>query len=140
MSFSTAAFTPADERLQPPAIRALFESSRARRWSALLDRIAAGDLDACGTFYDESSQLAFSLIMQIVQDRDRAEDAMVDLYVDIRNRAQRGEHRERSPLPWLIALARDAAAPRPLPIRPAPVACRVIPFEVAGWLGHWVAG
>jgi hypothetical protein len=137
MSFSTAAFTPADQRLQPPAIRALFESSRARRWSALLDRIAAGDLDACGTFYDESSQLAFSIIMQIVQDSDRAEDAMVGLYVDIRNRAQRGEHRERSPLPWLIALARDAAAPPPLRFRPAPTACRVLPFNLAGLLTGW---
>jgi hypothetical protein len=53
---------------------------------------------------------------------------LVDLYVDIRDRAQRGEHRNRNPLPWLIGLARSAALSRPLQCRAAPAVSRVVPF------------
>src|SRR5688572_4176163 len=128
MTARTAVSTTADERLQPPAAHPLLESSRSRRWTALLDRIGQGDLGACGTFYDESSQLTFSLVMQVVQDRDVAENMLVDLYVDVRDRAQRGEHRSRNSLTWLIGMARDAALSRRLQRRPVPAVGRIVPF------------
>ena len=109
---------------EPTNAAVLAESARSRRWTALLERMAAGDLDACGTFYDESAQLTFSLIMQIVHDRNVAEDALVDLYVDVRDRARRGEHRNRNPLAWLITLARSTGQARRRPRRSAPGASR----------------
>ena len=138
MTITTARFAAAEAPVQPTATGAPFESGRARRWTSLLDRIAEGDLDACGAFYDESSQLTFSLIMQTVGDKDLAEDMLVDLYVDIRNRAQRGEHRHRNALTWVIELAQDAV-PRPVPCLPAAPYRQVTPFEIAWLLGSWVA-
>ena len=121
MTTRTAGFAAAEAHVPPSDTGAPFESRRSRRWAALLDRVAEGDLDACGDFYDESSQLTFSLLMQAVQDRDTAEDLMVDLYLDIRNRAQRGEHRHRNPLSWVIERAQRAAVSRPVPrLSPAP--------------------
>jgi hypothetical protein len=125
--------TAVEERLPTPDARIPFESSRSRRWTALLDRIAEGDLDACGAFYDESSPLTFSLIMRAVGDRDLAEDMLVGLYVEIRDRAQRGEHRRRNALTWVIDLAQSAAMPRPDPWRPAVQIRQLMPFEIA-WL------
>jgi hypothetical protein len=113
MMTTTPRLSAADPHFPPPAAGAPFESSRSRRWTSLLDRIADGDLDACGAFYDESSPLTFSLIMRAVGDRDLAEDMVVALYVDIRDRARRGEHRDRNALAWVIELAQNAGAAAP---------------------------
>ena len=138
MTTRTTGFAVAEDRFPTSAAGAPFESRRSRRWTALLDRIAEGDLDACGDFYDESSHLTFSLVMQAVQDRDTAEDLLVDLYVDIRNRAQRGEHRHRNPLSWVIERAQSAAVSRPVRRRQHPV----WELGMGSWrflLGGWVA-
>ncbi len=88
----------------------LFDSPRARRWQAWIDRIGEGDMEACTAFYDDSAQLAFGVLMQIVREREAAEDALVDLYLEIRLRAGRGEHRDRNPVAWLVSLARGVSA------------------------------
>ena len=112
---------------------------RGRRWAALLDRIAAGDIDALAALYDETSPLLFGLVMYILQDRAAAEDTLVDVYLKVPDHA--GSPRpEQNPVPWLIGLARQTALARlergrrsgrtvqrpPLPV--APVAS-VVPFE-----------
>jgi hypothetical protein len=86
------------------------EGTRARRWTALIDRIAEGDLDACAAFYDESSALVYRLLTHILRDRDVAEDALVDLYRNVQAAARRNEHRNRNPLCWLVLMARQTAA------------------------------
>ena len=88
-------------------------------WSALLARVAAGDRDAMGAFYDESAQLAYSLILHILQDAEAAEDALVDLYADVRAGTSRNEHHNRHPVSWMISLARRRAFAR----RAAGVTC-----------------
>ena len=100
------------ERRGHPGDRALLDSPRARRWHAWIDRIADGDLDACAAFYDESASLAFGVLMQLLHRRDAAEDALVELYLEIRLRAQRREHRGRNPVAWMVSLARRVAAAR----------------------------
>jgi hypothetical protein len=139
MTTRTAGFAAETTRVDPISACVPFESVRSRRWTALLDRIAEGDLDACGAFYDESSPLTFSLILRAVGDRDLAEDMLVALYVDIRDRAQRGEHRRRNALTWVIELAQNAPGPPPqrswstVPIR------QVMPFEIAWLVGGLAA-
>jgi hypothetical protein len=112
-------------------IPSLLDSPRARRWQAWLERMGHGDLDACGAFYDESAPLAFGLLLQIVRDRTVAEEALLDLYVDIQRRAERREHYGRNPVAWLVLLARDVAATRASHI-PTPYSGTLVAFESAG--------
>ena len=112
---------------------------RGRRWAALLDRIAAGDVGALAALYDETSPLLFGLVMYILQDRAAAEDTLVDVYLKVPDYAG-SPRREQNPVPWLIGLARQTALARldrgrrsgrtvqrpPLPVAPA---ASVVPFE-----------
>jgi RNA polymerase sigma-70 factor (ECF subfamily) len=112
---------------------------RGRRWAALLDRVAGGDINALGALYDESSSLTFGLVMHILQDREAAEDVLVDVYKQVREQA-RWNAATRNPLSWLLGLARRTAltrlqrsggarTPMQLPsVAPAP-ATGVVPFE-----------
>jgi RNA polymerase sigma-70 factor (ECF subfamily) len=108
--------------------------------AALLNRIAEGDVDACSTFYDATSGLTFSLMMHILQNRDAAEEALHDLYVQVWTRDRLPAHHTDNPLTWLIELARNTAVARlprnqraasrrqlpvPSPTRPS----SVVPFE-----------
>jgi RNA polymerase sigma-70 factor (ECF subfamily) len=116
---------------------------RERRWAALLDRIAAGDVHALGVLYDESSRLTFGLVVYILQDRDAAEDALVEVYTQVLEQA--GSRRpEHPPVSWLIGLARHTALARvgrrlPLspPLQPSPPpppsAPPTMPFEPFHW-------
>lgn len=90
----------------------VLDQNRRTRWGALIARIANGDIEACGTLYDESSCLAFSLIVHILQDRKLAEDALVDMFVQVRTKARTRGHRVADPVAWLIDLARSAALAR----------------------------
>jgi RNA polymerase sigma-70 factor (ECF subfamily) len=94
------------------ARHAAAEDNRATRWTVLLDRIAEGDVDACGAFYDESSGLTFSLMMHILQNWEAAEETLVKLYRVVWTRARLDAHRTHDPVAWLVDLARSAALSR----------------------------
>jgi RNA polymerase sigma-70 factor, ECF subfamily len=106
-TMSAAHETHDAERHLPRAVL----DNRGRRWTALLDRIAAGDTEALGSLYDESSSLAFGLIMHILQDREAAEDALVAVYRQVWEQA-RSNVQARNPVSWLMGLARRAALAR----------------------------
>ncbi len=113
MNTNSAAFEVEDARLQPlPSSHGPLQADHATRWTALLNRIAEGDVDACETFYDESSGLTFSLMMHILQNREAAEEALLDLYLQVWARARVRAHRTHNPATWLIALARSTALAR----------------------------
>jgi len=113
MNTNSAAFEIEDARLQPlPSGHGPLQANHATRWTALLNRIAEGDVDACETFYDESSGQTFSLMMHILQNRDAAEEALLDLYLQVWSRARLRAHRTQNPATWLIALARSTALAR----------------------------
>jgi RNA polymerase sigma-70 factor (ECF subfamily) len=113
MSTNSAALEIEDARLQPlPSSHGPLQADHATRWTALLNRIAEGDVDACETFYDESSGLTFSLMMHILQNREAAEEALLDLYLQVWARTRLRAHRTHNPATWLIALARSTALAR----------------------------
>ena len=113
MNTNSAAFEIEDARLQPlPSGHGPLQANHATRWTALLNRIAEGDVDACETLYDESSGLIFSLMMHILQNREAAEEALLDLYLQVWARARLRAHRIHNPTTWLIALARSTALAR----------------------------
>jgi len=81
-------------------------------WAALLERMAAGDPDACVALYDRSATVVFSLLIHIVGDRAAAEEVLRELYVDLMVRARRGEHRGSEAMVWVLSIARAAALGR----------------------------
>jgi RNA polymerase sigma-70 factor (ECF subfamily) len=105
----------------------------------LIGRIAEGDANALGELYDESSSVAFGIIRHILQDEAAAEDALVETYVRVRDRARAAEP-QRDAVAWLLDLARRAALDRrsdaarstgaqPYPPLPAAAAPSMARFE-----------
>src|SRR2546426_931784 len=110
---NSAAFETQDAGLQlVPSGHARPGENDTARWTTLLNRIAENDVDACATFYDESCRLTFSLVMHILQDREAAEEALLDLYLQVWTRARLRADQTRNPMTWLIGLARKTALAR----------------------------
>src|SRR5262245_1834940 len=87
----------------------------------LIRRMADGDADACGRFYDRYAPLAYPLILRIVGDADVAADVLGDVFWEAWEAA--GAYDDRlSPDAWIISRARARATrhvgERP-PIEPA---------------------
>jgi RNA polymerase sigma-70 factor, ECF subfamily len=106
--------------------RPCMAASDRTTWTTLLDRMAAGDASACVDLYDRSATVSFSLIAHILGDRAAAEETLREVYVEIMDRARRGEHRHRDPVAWLLSMARSAAISR---LRANPKAAVVAPAE-----------
>jgi RNA polymerase sigma-70 factor (ECF subfamily) len=81
-------------------------------WTALLDRMATGDANACVALYDRSAPTVFSLISHLVGDRQAAEAALQELFVDLMHRTARGEHRDCDAVAWVLSVARTTAIAR----------------------------
>lgn len=73
--------------------------------SALLVRIAHGDQDAFGRFYDATSQTVFGMVLSVVGDRRRAEAVARDVYVTAWKSAPTFDSAQKSPRAWLAAIA-----------------------------------
>jgi RNA polymerase sigma-70 factor (ECF subfamily) len=138
MNTTLAARDVNDTGRRTPALRGP-EDDRKIRWAALVDRIAHGDSEAIGALYDESSHLMFGLILHILQDRAAAEDALVDVYLQLREQARFNAH-QHDAVSWLIGLARRTALARlrrngrspgtaPWPSLPSVPATSVLSFE-----------
>src|SRR4029453_17794639 len=88
------------------------DADRDRRWSLWVARIAKGDLDCLSFLYDESSTVIFTLILEILHDREAAEDTLAKIYDHARSTASTFDARRQTALDWLIALARKFAIER----------------------------
>src|SRR5260221_2583723 len=88
------------------------EANRNRRWSAWIQRAGKGDVDAFGALYDESSMVIFPMVLQILQDRQLAEDTLFHLFNHVREQAAQFETSKQDALDWLMALGRDFAVER----------------------------
>ena len=80
--------------------------------SELLVRIAARDRDAFEVVYHRYIRSVFGLAMQKLRDRERAEDAVQEMFAAVWRSA--GSYKpERGPAaPWLYAIARNAIVDR----------------------------
>jgi len=88
------------------------DADRERRWRDWIERIANGDTEALAALYDESSPVIFSFVLKIVRDRERAEDALVAIYVRAQRLAVSFNSHWQGPLVWLITIAREIATAR----------------------------
>jgi RNA polymerase sigma-70 factor (ECF subfamily) len=77
--------------------------------AGLLARIAQGDREAFGRFYDSFAGLAFGLIRRILHDSAAAEDVLQEVFWQIWQEAARYDPRRGSPEAWLIMRAKTRA-------------------------------
>jgi RNA polymerase sigma-70 factor (ECF subfamily) len=80
--------------------------------AALMLRIAGGDEQALGTFYDRWSPLVFSLCAHILGDDDEAEEAVEETFWQAWRQAVRYDAGRGAVSTWLTTIARSRALDR----------------------------
>jgi RNA polymerase sigma-70 factor (ECF subfamily) len=78
----------------------------------LIRRMAAGDREAFGRFYDRYSPLVFPLILRIVRDRSDAADVLQDVFWEAWQGAALYDPARGTPEAWMITRARTRAIDR----------------------------
>jgi len=83
----------------------------------LVRRMAAGDREAFGTFYDRYAPLVFPLIVRIVRDRSDAADVLQDVFWEAWQGAPAYDPARGTPEAWMITRARTRAIDRVRAVR-----------------------
>lgn len=81
-------------------------------YSLLLDRIREGDETALAEFYDRTSPIVFGIAMRVLGDAHHAEDATIDVYLQVWRDAHRFEPARSTALTWLSVMARSRSIDR----------------------------
>jgi RNA polymerase sigma-70 factor (ECF subfamily) len=84
---------------------------------ALLARIAQGDREAFGRFYDAFAPLALGLIRKILRDPAASEEVVQEVFWQIWQEAARYDPRRGSPEAWVVMRAKTRAIDRLRAIR-----------------------
>jgi RNA polymerase sigma-70 factor, ECF subfamily len=84
------------------------EAAQAR----LLERIAAGEQEALGEFYDQTAAPLFSLAVRILGDAGEAEEALQDVFVQIWEKAATFDPELGEPFHWALSITRHRAIDR----------------------------
>jgi len=79
---------------------------------SLIARAALNDRNAFSLLYDTTSAKLFSVCLQVLSDRQEAEDALQDSYIKIWNKADQYHTNGMSPMTWLITIARNTSIDR----------------------------
>jgi len=87
-------------------------SSRSDDAAALIARIAHGDRDAFGRFYDGFAGLALGLIRRVLRDPAAAEEVLQEVFWQVWREAVHYDPRRGSPEAWLLMRARTRAIDR----------------------------
>ncbi|MGF1501324.1 MAG: hypothetical protein ACFBSD_05870 [Paracoccaceae bacterium] len=98
---------------------------------ALVARTGAGDRAAFRALFEEAAPPLFGILVQMIGDMPRAEEALLRTFGDIRARAVSFDPERREPGPWLVQIARARGieavrrirrreGPRDLAARPLP--------------------
>lgn len=77
-----------------------------------MQRIAAGDREALARFYDRCSTLLFSVASRILNDADEAEDVVLEVCVQIWDKADTFNPALGKPVIWALTLTRNQAIDR----------------------------
>src|SRR5215467_8713655 len=80
--------------------------------AGLLARIAQGDREAFGRFYDAFAGLALGLIRRILRDPAAAEEVLQEVFWQIWREAARYDPRRGSPEAWVVMRAKTRAIDR----------------------------
>lgn len=93
-----------------PAVRPIREpDAEADELRTLLARCAQGDGKAFETLYGRVAPRMLGCLVRILRDRDRAEEALQDVFVQVWQRARQYDPSRGQPLAWLVSMARYRA-------------------------------
>jgi len=95
--------------MMPLSPRSTQLGSPEARWIALIQCIAQGDQQALAPLYDETSRLVYSLALRILRDHALAEEATMDVYLQVWRQAQSFSPDRGKPSAWLLKMARSRA-------------------------------
>ncbi len=90
-----------------PRVRSASPADEADR--AVLERVAAGDLDALDMLYDRYRVLAYSIALRITADASLAEDVVQDAFLGAWRNAGRYAEARASVKTWLLAIVHHRA-------------------------------
>jgi len=85
---------------------------REAAWGDYIRRCALRDESALAVLYDESSQLAYTIAMRILQDEADASEVVLDVYKQLWDGAGKFDERRGSAATWIVILARSRAMDR----------------------------
>lgn len=88
------------------------KAAREALWRDYLSRCAAGDQNALAAFYDESSQLVYSMVLRLLGNAADAEEVTMDVYTQVWRNAASYEDSRGAVTTWLITLTRSRAIDR----------------------------
>ncbi|PWU05886.1 MAG: hypothetical protein C5B51_13450 [Terriglobia bacterium] len=88
------------------------KAARETAWRGYLLLVAAGDQSALAAFYDESSQLVYSLVLRVLGDVADAEEVAMDVYTQVWKSAGTYDDSRGNVTAWLMTLARNRAIDR----------------------------
>jgi RNA polymerase sigma-70 factor (ECF subfamily) len=80
--------------------------------AAVLRRMAAGDEQALGTFYDRWQPLVHAVVLRILRQRDDVEDVVEEAFWQAWRQAERYETSRGTVQTWLLTIARSRALDR----------------------------
>ncbi|MFT3714413.1 MAG: ECF RNA polymerase sigma factor SigK [Gordonia sp. (in: high G+C Gram-positive bacteria)] len=80
--------------------------------ASLLDRIAVGDADAFGDFYDETSPRVYGMVLRVLRDPGYSEEVTQEVYLQVWRTAESFDPEMSSPIAWLLTLAHRRAVDR----------------------------
>src|ERR1700730_14984796 len=87
------------------------EASRSQLVAALA-RVAGGDRAALQIVYQDTSAKLFGVCLRILNDRSEAEDVLQEVYLTVWRKARSLDAARASPIPWLVAIARNRSIDR----------------------------
>src|SRR5689334_22214991 len=82
------------------------------KWRGLVDRIRARDGGALQSLYDETSRVLYSLALRVLNDREDAEEVILDVYQQVWNAADRYDAGRGTVLSWMAVMTRNRAIDR----------------------------
>lgn len=86
--------------------------AREKHLTTLLERMANGDHEQLGAFYDQTSASVYGLALQILRDRATAEEVTIDVYAQVHRQAGHYDPARGVPSAWLLTLTRSRAIDR----------------------------
>lgn len=75
----------------------------------LIARVGLSDRKAFDKLYSSASPKLFAVLIRILKDRSRAEDALQEVFVKVWQRADSFRADSQAPMAWLITIARNHA-------------------------------
>lgn len=75
-------------------------------------RVAAGDQLAMTSLYDTSSRVLYGLLLRILNEHAMAEEVLLDVYMQVWQKAGSYDELRGSPMAWMLTIARSRAIDR----------------------------